>query len=293
MRLDTPIKALIRFLLSEEPKPNYSYINNLLYNDTHNIVDVSEHFPEKRKVYINAFDLSVYSLELLEKTSNTVKNTIDDLEKQPLTSPFVFYLNGPFFNSAKKPILSIGRRKSCNSQIQESSPEYAPVDINFQISFPAMVLVDYANNVLIESKMASDAEFTESKFFFESTLLFIDKHKNINNFIESPDINEFFASKLPYASLGMPFLGISRFGNKDFLITITLENKGRAAFLKHPIATTFNTLSEISEAINIEKLVFLDGSDSLFVKYMGNYLFDLTNPDKDKDMPFFIGIRRK
>jgi len=293
MRLDTPIKALIRFLLSEEPKPDYSYINNHLYNDTHNIVDVSEHFPEKRKVYINTFDLSVYSLELLKKTSNTVKNTIDDLENQPLSSPFVFYLNGPFFNSEKNPILSIGRRKSCNSQIHESSPEYAPVDMNFQISFPAMVLVDYADNVLIESKMASEAEFTESKFFLESTLLFIDKHKNINNFIDSPDINKFFASKLPYASLGMPFLGISRFGKKDFLITITLENKGRAAFLKHPIETTFNTLSEISEAINIEKLVFLDGSDSLFVKYMGNYLFDLTNPDKDKNMPFFLGIRRK
>lgn len=293
MSLDKPIKALTRFLLNEEPMPDYSYINNRLYNDSHNIIDVSDHFPEKRKVYINTFDLSVYTLELLEKTSNTIKNTIVDLENQPLSSPYIFYMNGPFFNFDYEPVISIGRRKSRNSKINKSSPNYAPVDMNFQISYPAMVLVDYADNVLIESKMASETEFTESKFFLESTLLFIDKHKNINNFIDSPDINQFFASILPYASLGMPFLGISRFGEKEFLITITLENKGRASFLQHPIETTFNTLSEISEAINIEKLVFLDGSDSLFAKYKGNYLFDLTNPDKDKDMPFFLGIRRK
>jgi hypothetical protein len=292
MFLTGHVKKFIRLLLPDDESIYDSIVRNL-YNGKDSIVEFSDILPESRKGYVAAFDLDLYTLELIEKEgTGTVKSTILDLDNDPYI-PYKCFVNGPFFNQEKKPAYSIGRRKSRNKIIDRSNSEFLSVGPEIQISFPSYISTDASENVIIESEIADEAVFIDSKFFFEGTILFVDTVKGVNHFETIDGVNELMASTLPFVSIGMPFIGVSEYNSKKYLVVIVLENLGRQAFLKHSLVQTFSILAKLTNIIGIKKLVFTDGSSSVFLRYSNHYYFDLTDTGKNEDMPFFIGIREK
>jgi hypothetical protein len=285
--LQTYILELASFLISNSKTDKLS---EELYKYDRNILNISDYFNFQRNVYIASFDLDIYTLDLLDNMVDDVKESIKLREME--SSEYVCFVNGPFFGGDSKPI---GRRKSRFRTKDKIFDEYIPLNEKQTNQFPASVYTDINDRIIIESKIADDAAFENAKFFFEGTPLFIDVDNNVNNF-RGDNISTVIEqlANSPTLRKGMPFLGIAEKDSRRYLIIIMLEHFSNPLHsLSYDYRTLFTWLSEITEKIGVKKMVFTDGSDSVFLKFENSFYNEDIGSVKNEKMPYFIGIRRK
>jgi hypothetical protein len=263
-----------------------------LFTGDQNIIEITADLPLRREVYVAAFDLDKYTIDLLDNLQESVEGTIGVLE-QTHPGKYICFVNGPLFDSDWTPVESIGRRKSEFRTEGVYSPQYLAVSQKVKDNLPACIYTDLDDNVYIEARMADDQTFEDAKMFLESTPLMIDVEGDKNNLINQVSLlkEDDILADDPAVIKGMPFIGISEYNSRRFLVIIMLENV--YAIPTYTFETLFGHISAIAQSISVKTLVFTDGSDSQFLKF-NNVLYNSDmGGTKDKDMPYFIGVRKK
>jgi hypothetical protein len=303
------INELAQLLIGQTPTLKLSDIPSKIYTDDKAILDISklvldngDEWDFNRKVYLCAYNLEKYTLDLLKRENSlSVAQSIKKLVKTTNGKKFVSFMNGPFFNMSNG--IGIGRKKINGVSFDTLFTDYLePWENNTTpLNMRGFGFKDNKGTFFLESpKDLSPSAFDDAKMYFEGTPLIIDKKNSINNFVENGatellNSNTLQTSRTVFGkyfernTMGLPFIGISSSNNINYLISITLEDKITAGL--PTLTEVFYTLFLVTKEINIEKLIYTDGSDSLFLKYGTEVKHEMYD-SKNKNMPFYFGIRK-
>jgi hypothetical protein len=206
-------------------------------------------------------------------------------------------MNGPFFDMDTG--IGIGRKKIDGMAFDQLFMDYfSPWEYDTTPMYMrGFGSINKAETLSIKSPIdLSPTVFEDSTMYFEGTPLIIDKTNSINNFFDDGGAELLSSNtlKTTYRGyernyMGLPFIGISSYNDTNYFISITLDDVSSVIMPK--LKEVFYILFLLTQEMNVEKLIFTDGSDSLLLKY-GTEIKHEIDDYKNAKMPFYFGIRK-
>lgn len=305
--LTTIIQELANLLIGVNPTIKINELPNTLFNGDTNtltfskiILNDGKEFDLEKKASILAFNLEKYSLDFIQTTKKkSVLKSIDKLERTYDGKKYVLFMHGPFFNIHNG--ITIGRKKigehSFDVLFEDYYSPWTETDVPQHIQ--GFGYTDKDDNLFFENTSElTDKIYNESKTLFEGVPLIIDKSKFINNLAPDAYYKVLNSNALHTYVMGVPrygmaftFLGIATHDTKKYLVIIITDDIQELGYLKFNY--TFDMLYQITNELKIDKMIYTDGSDSIFIKSKSKFLYNHLTAKKNRLMPFYFGIKKK